>query len=180
MDDNNLITFLNDMDKTVIEEKGESKKRLHEEEKEEEKSMKKAKRKKKVVLKPEAEEKDEEGNKKIATANDNEVWTNGIEATLNSWLQQIVYIESVFKTSKNAQLQIHDVLDKMRAEDLLSSNEFNELKEIGNLWHELVELIYCYYAGSVSNKKRIIELLLELYSLKQLTKEIFINTMEQL
>ena len=99
---------------------------------------------------------------------------------MNSWLQQIVYIESVFKTSKNAQLQIHEVLDKMRADDLLSSNEFNELKEIGKLWHELVELIYCYYAGSVSNKKRIIELLLELYSSKQLTKEIFINTIEQL
>ena len=168
--DDNLITFLNDMDKT--EEKGE--KRLHEEEKEEEKSLKKAKRKKKVVLKPAEEE-----NKMIAEK-DNEVFTNGIEVTLNSWLQQIVYIESVFKTSKNAQLQIHEVLDKMRAEDLLSSNEFNALKEIGNIWHELVQLIYCYYAGSVSNKRRIIYLLLELYSLKQLTKEIFINTMEQL
>ena len=171
--DDNLITFLNDMDKTAIEEKGE--KRLHEEEKEEEKSLKKAKRKKKVVLKPAEEKEDEEQNK-----NDNEVFTNGIEASLNSWLQQIVYIESVFKTSKNAQLQIHEVLDKMRAEDLLSSNEFNALKEIGNIWHELVQLIYCYYAGSISNKKRIIELLLELYSLKQLTKEIFINTIEQL
>ena len=166
MDDN--LQFLNDMDKTALEEKGE--KRLHEEEKEEEKSLKKAKRKKKV-LKPESEKEDEEQN---------EVFTNGIEASLNSWLQQIVYIESVFKTSKNAQLQIQEVLGKMQTEELLSSNEFNELKEIGNIWHELVELIYCYYAGSVSNKRRIIYLLLELYSLKQLTKEIFINTMEQL
>ena len=173
--DDNLITFLNDMDKTLLEEKGE--KRLHEEEKEEEeKCLKKAKRKKKVVFKPV----EEEQNKKIAETKDNEVFTNGIEVTLNSWLQQIVYIESVFKTSKNVQLQIHEVLDKMRADDLLSSNEFNELKEIGKLWHELVELIYCYYAGSVSNKRRIIELLLELYSSKQLTKEIFINTIEQL
>ena len=164
------------MDKTLLEEKGE--KRLHEEEKEEvEKCLKKAKRKKKVVFKLDAEE---EQNKKITETKDNEVFTNGIEVTLNSWLQQIVYIESVFKTSKNVQLQIHEVLDKMRADDLLSSNEFNELKEIGKLWHELVELIYCYYAGSVSNKRRIIELLLELYSSKQLTKEIFINTIEQL
>ena len=157
------------MDKTALEEKGE--KRLHEEEeKEEEKSLKKAKRKKKV-LKPTEEKEDEQQN---------EVFTNGIEASLNSWLQQIVYIESVFKTSKNAQLQIQEVLGKMQTEELLSSNEFNELKEIGNIWHELIELIYCYYAGSVNNKRRIIYLLLELYSLKQLTKEIFINTMEQL
>ena len=116
--DDNLITFLNDMDKT--EEKGE--KRLHEEEKEEEKSLKKAKRKKKV-LKPAEEKEDEEQNK-----NDNEVFTNGIEASLNSWLQQIVYIESVFKTSKNAQLQIQEVLGKMQTEGRLSSNEFNALK----------------------------------------------------
>ena len=119
--DDNLITFLNDMDKTAIEEKGE--KRLDEEEKEEEKSLKKAKRKKKVVLKPALEKEDEEQNK-----NDNEVFTNGIEASLNSWLQQIVYIESVFKTSKNAQLQIQEVLGKMQTEGRLSSNEFNALK----------------------------------------------------
>ena len=64
----------------------------------------------------------------------------------------------------------------MKIDGLLSSNEFDELTKVGKLWHELIELSYCYHTGSGSSKKRIIELLLELYSLKQITKEVFVNT----
>ena len=136
---------------------------------EEEKISKK--RKKKVAFKPDKEE--EEYNEAWAAA-------AGVDVVLNNWLQQILFIESTFKTSKSLQLQIDEALDKLRVDGLLSSNDFEELKAIGKLWYELVELTYCYYAGSISNKKRLIEVLLELYSLKQLTREVFVNTCVQL
>ena len=136
----------------------------------------KPKRKRKVTFKPEIEEQkvEKEEGKQITN-----IWS-GVEAVLNNWFQQLLYIESVFKTSKSLQLQINEALERMKIDGLLSSNEFDELTKVGKLWHELIELSYCYHTGSGSSKKRIIELLLELYSLKQITKEVFVNTCIQL
>ena len=158
MADDTLFKFLDEREETTSEKKT------------------KPKRKRKVTFKAEIEEQkvEKEEGKQITN-----IWS-GVEAVLNNWFQQLLYIESVFKTSKSLQLQINEALERMKLDGLLSSNEFDDLTKVGKLWHELIELSYCYHTGSDSSRKRIIELLLELYSLKQLTKEVFVNTCTQL
>ena len=57
----------------------------------------------------------------------------------------------------------------------LSYKKLDELKSIGNLWRELIELLSCYNIGIVANKRRIIEILLRLYTLKQLTIDLYLD-----
>ena len=97
----------------------------------------------------------------------------GVDAELDNWLQRLCDIETRFKTCQR-KLRVDDVLDEMRR--FISPIEFEELKSIGRLWCELVEMIMTYNTGTVKNKRRIIEILITLYSLKQLSTEVLINT----
>ena len=82
MADDTLFKFLDEIEETTSEKKT------------------KPKRKRKVTFKPEIEEQKE--GKQFTN-----IWS-GVEAVLNNWFQQLLYIESVFKTSKSLQLQINE------------------------------------------------------------------------
>ena len=115
-----------------------------------------------------------------STVEESQQWFGGVEVALNNWLQQMFYVESNFKTSQNLQLRVDESLDRMRLDGLLSYTKLDELNSIGKLWRELIELLSCYNIGIVANKRRIIEILLTLYTLKQLSIDIFLDTILQL
>ena len=103
-----------------------------------------------------------------------------VESVLNNWLQQTLYVESKLQKSHDLRKLIDESLEKLRADGLLSFIEHDQLRSIGNLWYELDEQIICYCIGNEGNKRRIIEILLSLYSLKQISNELFVNTVMQI
>ena len=105
---------------------------------------------------------------------------NEVENVLNNWLQQALCVESNLQKSQNLKNVIDESLEKMRMDGLLTYIKYEELKSMGNLWYELDEQIICYCMGTESNKRRIIEILLEMYTLKQVSCDLFLNIIMQL
>ena len=103
-----------------------------------------------------------------------------VESVLNNWLQQTLYVESKLQKSRDLRKIIDESLEKMRLDGLLTFIEYDQLRSIGNLWYELDEQIICYCMGTETNKRRIIEILLSLYALKQISNDLFLNTVMQL
>ena len=167
---NDLLLFLNEFEDHENHDEEKSKtKRTNDDD---DVKGKRKKVKKQVKFKPEtvAKKPVEEGQ-----------WLGtDVELALNNWLQQISYVELNLKTTKSLQLGVDESLDRMRKDGPLSFQKLDELKSIGNLWRELIELLSCYNIGIVANKRRIIELLLRLYTLKQISIDVYLNTVLQL
>ena len=100
-----------------------------------------------------------------------------IETVLNNWLQKVLYVESQLKSSKSLLSQLDESLERMKLDVFLTDIEYDELKYIGKLWEELIRMVHL---GTKDNKRRILENLLTLFSLNQISREMFINTCLQL
>ena len=123
----------------------------------------------------------DEKHSEIETAEAEGQWLgSGAEIALNNWLLQISYVELNLKTCKSLQLGVDESLDRMRMDGPLSYKKLDELRSISKLWRELIELLSCYNIGIVANKRRIIEILLRLYTLKQISTDIYLDTVLQL
>ena len=105
---------------------------------------------------------------------------NDVESVLNNWLHQTLYIETKLQKSHDLRKLIDESIEKLRRDGLLTFIEYDQLHSIGNLWYELDEQIICYSIGTENNKRRIIEILLSLYALKQISSDLFLNTVMQL
>jgi hypothetical protein len=168
---NDLLLFMNGFEDQLKEEEDEEKSKTKRTNDDEVKGKRK-KVKKQVRFKPEtAAQKPVEEGQWLGT---------DVELALNNWLQQISYVELNLKTTKSLQLGVDESLDRMRKDGPLSFQKLDELKSIGNLWRELIELLSCYNIGIVANKRRRIEILLRLYILKQLSIDVYLNTVMQL
>ena len=103
-----------------------------------------------------------------------------VESVLNNWLQQTLNIQAKLQKSHDLRILIDESIEKLRKDGLLTFIEYDKLRSIGNLWYELDEQIICYSLGTEDNKRRIIEILLSLYVLKQISNDLFLNTVMQL
>ena len=103
-----------------------------------------------------------------------------VESVLNNWLQQTLHIQAKLQKSRDLRILIEESIEKLREDGLLTFIEYDKLRSIGNLWYELDEQIICYSLGTEDNKRRIIEILLSLYVLKQISNDLFLNTVMQL
>jgi len=103
-----------------------------------------------------------------------------VESVLNNWLQQTLNIQAKLQKSHDLRILIEESIEKLREDGLLTFIEYDKLRSIGNLWYELDEQIICYSLGTEDNKRRIIEILLSLYVLKQISNDLFLNTVMQL
>ena len=126
------------------------------------------------------EEESEKVKRKKKIEKEESLSLRGIEVILDNWLQQVLYVESGFTKSANLLDRINESLDRTRMDGFLSIIEFEELKSIGKLWYELFQLTSCYNMGVKESKRRIIEVLVTLYSLKQLNIVVFLDTCTQL
>ena len=91
-----------------------------------------------------------------------------------------MHIQAKLQKSRDLRILIEESIEKLREDGLLTFIEYDKLRSIGNLWYELDEQIICYSLGTEDNKRRIIEILLSLYVLKQISNDLFLNTVMQL
>ena len=75
--------------------------------------------------------------------------------------------------------KIKESLGKQLQDGLLSYYEYIDLEYVGRVWTGLLSKLNTYNLGSTCNKKDIFTLLLELYDLKQISKELFVESMLQ-
>ena len=101
-----------------------------------------------------------------------------VSATFDSWIEKLL---------ENGETKTADLSDKIKMtlsqqlqDGLLSSYEYIDLEYIGRVWIGLLNKLDMYKLGSTYCKKDILSLLLELYELKQISKEQFMDTVQGL
>ena len=104
-----------------------------------------------------------------------------ITTTFDNWLMRLVDIERRISTSKSLKgNRINLSIDGMLEDGLIGYSEASELRFIGNCWTRLMNAHTLYSAGCHSYKYDILSTLLDLYSAKQIKKELCIEICEQL
>ena len=115
----------------------------------------------------------------IITNQDSEtvdVWQD-IARALNNWTQRILDVESRCnnKTATFRQT-IEESLRRQQLHGFLNHHDLSELRYIADLWTNLLQAASCYTIGCTFVKRDIITYLLELHSLGQINKSLFIET----
>ena len=83
-------------------------------------------------------------------------------------------------TSKESKIRVDGILEQLLKDDMLTHSQFQELSSISNLWREMGDLLSCYQVGLIIDKRRLIEILLIMYTVKQLSKDVILDVIMQL
>ena len=101
---------------------------------------------------------------------------NDIYEALDRWSQSILDAESLRDKTEDIRLKIENSIYRQQIDGLLSHFDATELRYVTDLWIRLLHTITSFDIGCASTKKDIITLMLELYTLNQLDKNVFIET----
>ena len=105
-----------------------------------------------------------------------DVWED-IATALNNWTQRILDVESRCNNKADTFRQtIEESLKRQQLDGFLNHHDISELRYIADLWTNLLQATSCYTVGCTFVKRDIITYLLELYSLGQINKSLFIET----
>ena len=85
-------------------------------------------------------------------------------------------VESKHYRSGNLRTAIEDSIHRQQLDGFLTSRDIAELRYITDVWLKLLNAVSCYGVGCEFLKRDIITLLLELYTIKQITSSLFIET----
>ena len=105
----------------------------------------------------------------------NYVWHNIADA-VNSWSCRILFAECLHTKSEDFRHAIETSLYRQQLDGFLSDHDAAELRYITYLWVQLLNSLSSYLVGCEFRKRKIITLLLELYSMKQISENLFIET----
>ena len=100
---------------------------------------------------------------------------NDIIIALNSWTEQIIDTESRIKKTQDIRKSVLDSLNRQVLDGLISEQDSIELEYICDLWLNLYRSFLCKSSGADFADRDVLTYLLELYSLKQISKNFFIN-----
>ena len=99
---------------------------------------------------------------------------------LNSWTDQILDVEERIKKTKDIRKSVVDSLTRQVLDGFISEKDSIELEHNLDLWLNLYKAVLCKTVGVDFSDHDILTYLLELFSLKQISKEFLINTLLQL
>ena len=98
-----------------------------------------------------------------------------IVITLESWIDRIVDVESRVKKTQDIRKSVLDSLYRQVLDGLISEQDSIELEHTCDLWINLYKSFLLKSAGVEFSDQDVLTYLLELYSLKQISKKFFIN-----
>ena len=101
-----------------------------------------------------------------------------LNTTFNTWMSNVLDNEAG-RTSE-LKKKIAESLSRQLEDGLISYHEYVDMQYIGGIWIKLLLLIKSYNLGCTSIKKDIASLLAELFELKQISKNLLIETILQL
>ena len=111
---------------------------------------------------------------------DDEVIDSSIElnTTFNVWMSKV--LDNVAGRTSDLKKKITESLSRQLEDGLISYHEYVDMQYIGGIWIKLLLLIKSYNLGCTSIKKDIASSLTELFELKQISKNLLIETILQL
>ena len=110
------------------------------------------------------------------TPTTSDIWPNIADA-LDAWSQRILEVEVQHRTRcAPFNQRVSGALHRMQADGLLNRYDINEIQRVAELWSQLLSASSCYTLGGEFAKGDIITLLLELYSLHQISRDLVVDT----
>ena len=103
-----------------------------------------------------------------------------IVIALESWTDRIVDVESRVKKTQGIRKSVLVSLNRQVLDGLISEQDSIELEHTCDLWINLYKSFLLKSAGVEFSDQDVLTHLLELYSLKQISKKFFINIAPEL
>ena len=94
---------------------------------------------------------------------------------LNSWTEKILDAEARLKKTKDLRTSVIDSLNRQVLDGFISEQDSIELEHTCDLWINLYNSCVCKSIGADFADRDLLTYLLNLYSLKQITKEFYIS-----
>ena len=101
-----------------------------------------------------------------------------LNTMFNAWMSKVLDNEAGRTSELNN--KITESLSRQLEDGLITYYEYVDMQYIGGIWIKLLLLIKLYNLGCMSIKKDIVSLLMELFELKQISKNLLIETILQL
>ena len=98
-----------------------------------------------------------------------------IVIALDSWTEKIIDAESRIKKTQDIRKSVLDSLNRQVLDGLISEQDSIELEYICDLWLNLYRSFLCKSSGADFADRDVLTYLLELYTLKQISKNFVIN-----
>ena len=98
-----------------------------------------------------------------------------IVQALDSWTQRILVLETDLQRNSNIKRDIDDCLQRQVLDGLINLQDANELQDVLDLWTNLHRAYVCKQIGADFADQEILSHLLELFSLKQISKSFVIR-----
>ena len=98
-----------------------------------------------------------------------------IVIALDSWTERIIDAESRIKKTQDIGKSVLDSLNRQVLDGLISEQDAIELEYTCDLWINLYKSFLCHSAGADFADRDMISYLIELYGLKQISKELFVQ-----
>ena len=98
-----------------------------------------------------------------------------IVIALDSWTEKIIDAESRIKKTQDIRKSVLDSLNRQVLDGVISEQDSIELEYICDLWINLYKSFLCKSSGADFADRDVLTYLLELYTLKQISKNFVIN-----
>ena len=103
-----------------------------------------------------------------------------ISEALESWSQRILAIETKIERTRDLRENIVNTLQRQVLDGLISEQDSFELEYVADLWINLYKTFLCHSIGTEFTDRDVFTYLLELFGLKQISKDFFIRVALQL
>ena len=94
---------------------------------------------------------------------------------LESWTARIVNVENKIEKIRDIQKIVRESLNRQVIDGLISEQDSIELEYTCDLWVNLIKTLLSISLGALGADRDVLTYLLELYTLKQISKELFIS-----
>ena len=98
-----------------------------------------------------------------------------ISEALESWSQRVCNLETICKQTTDFHEKVTNSLQRQVIDGLLSQQDVKELEYAADFWQKLYVTYNCRVLGCEFSTQDLLTYLLELYSLKQISKQFFIE-----
>ena len=98
-----------------------------------------------------------------------------ISEALESWSQRVCNLETICKRTSDFHQKVVNCLQGQLIDGLISQQDVKELEYAADLWQKLYITYNCKILGCEFSTRDVLTYLLELYSLKQISQEFFIE-----
>ena len=117
--------------------------------------------------------------------------TNQVNSSTQQVLQQVIELlnvfeqriaDSEFKIEKSKEIgqRIEDVLNRQLMDGLISYVDFLNLRHVKELWISTSAALSSYNLGCQSSKRIILSNLIDLFTLKEISRERLLNIVEEI